>query len=92
MRSLSKGPYIAESLLKKVEQKNQLPVNDSQRYKPIRTWSRRSVIVPKMIGFSFEIHNGKSFEKLLVQDNMLGHKLGEFAPTRKYPKHPVNKK
>lgn len=91
-RSFLKGPYVAEHLMKKVEHKLSLSAGDTARYKPIRTWSRQSVIVPKMIGMTFEIHNGKSFAKLLVQDNMLGHKLGEFAPTRVMPKHPAKKK
>jgi len=91
-RSLLKGPYVAEHLMKKVEKKLSLPAADNERYKPIRTWSRQSTIVPKMVGLTFEIYNGKTFIKLLVQDNMLGHKLGEFSPTRKLPKHPQKKK
>lgn len=90
VRSLLKGPYVAEHLLKKVEYKNTLPINSSDRHKPIRTWSRRSVIIPIMIGLTFEIHNGKDFIKLLVQDSMLGHKLGEFSPTRKRVKRPTS--
>ncbi len=91
-RSLIKGPYVAEYIMKKVQQKLGLGLGDPLRYKPIRLWARSSVILPPMIGLTFEIHNGKTFQKLLVQENMVGHKFGEFALTRKYPKHPAKKR
>lgn len=81
-RSLKKGPYIFPQLLKKVQQ----AVN-SKSNKPIKTWSRASTITPEMVGLWFEVHNGKNFIKVYVTENMVGHRLGEFAPTRKFVKH-----
>jgi small subunit ribosomal protein S19 len=80
-RSLRKGPYVDQRLLAKVE--NQPP----SRRDPIKTWSRDSTIVPEMIGCTFLVHNGKQFTKCFVTEDMIGHKLGEFAPTRIFKGH-----
>ena len=80
-RSLKKGPYVEEKLLKKVEAMNQ-----SSRKQPIKTWSRRSMITPEFVGLTFSIHNGKTFLPIFITENMVGHRLGEFAPTRKATK------
>ena len=81
-RSLKKGPFIDDHLLKKVEQA--LAGGDK---KPIKTWSRRSVIVPDMIGMTIAVHNGRQHVPVYVSDEMVGHKLGEFAPTRTFRGH-----
>lgn len=81
-RSIKKGPFIDESLLKKVSQ-----MNDSGEKRVIKTWSRRSVIVPDFLGHTIAVHNGKQFIPVYVQENMIGHKFGEFAPTRTYRGH-----
>ncbi len=81
-RSVSKGAFVDAHLLKKVEQMN--AVNDR---KIIKTWSRRSTVVPEMIGHTFAVHNGKKFIPVFVTENMVGHKLGEFAPTRFFKGH-----
>jgi len=81
-RSIKKGPFVDQKLLKKVEKL--LVANDK---KPIKTWSRRSTIVPDFIGCTFAVHNGKSFIPVFVSENMVGHKLGEFSPTRIFRKH-----
>ena len=81
MRSLKKGPYVEERLLNKVSGKR--PENAGV----IKTWARRSDISPEMVGFTFGIHNGKSHIEVLVTEDMVGHKLGEFSPTRKFVKH-----
>ena len=81
-RSLKKGPFIDESLLKKVLQSQQ-----SGDKKPIKTWSRRSVIIPAMIGMTIAVHNGRQHVPVFVTDDMIGHKLGEFAPTRTFHGH-----
>jgi len=86
-RSVWKGPFIEKSLLKKVE-----AVRESGRKEVIKTWSRRSTILPNMIGVTFGVHNGKKFIPVLVTDQMIGHKLGEFAPTRTYTGHGADKK
>lgn len=81
-RSLKKGPFVEESLLKKVS------AQDSKNEKKvIKTWSRRSTIVPEFIGHTFAVHNGKKFVPVYVTENMVGHKLGEFAPTRIFRSH-----
>ena len=85
-RSLKKGPFVDHHLLSKVAVKKEK--NDS---KPIKTWSRRSMIIPDMIGLTFEVHNGKKFITVFVTDNMVGHRLGEFSPTRLFKGHPVKK-
>lgn len=86
-RSIKKGPFIDHHLLKKTFDAIQ---NGSK--KPIKTWSRRSMIIPEMIGLTLAIHNGKQHIPVLVSDNMVGHKLGEFAPTRTYKGHQADKK
>lgn len=81
-RSISKGPYVDEKLLKKVT------VMQKQRErKPIKTWSRRSTVTPEFVGLTLMIHNGKSFLPTFITENMVGHKLGEFALTRTFRKH-----
>ena len=87
-RSIWKGPFVEESLIKKVEKIK----NDSNR-KPIKTWSRKSTIIPEFIGTSFLIHNGKKFIPIKISEEMVGHKLGEFSPTRTFNGHtPADKK
>jgi len=81
-RSIKKGPYVEAKLIKKVE-----VMEDSKRRAPIKTWSRRSVILPEFIGHTFSVHNGRSFVNVLVTENMVGHKLGEFSPTRTFKRH-----
>ena len=85
-RSLKKGPFVDEHLLKWLERSK-----SGQHKGPIKTWSRRSVIIPDMIGFTFAVHNGKKFMPVFVADNMIGHKLGEFSPTRTYHGHNTKK-
>ena len=80
-RSLKKGPYIDERLLKKIEGKE--PIKTPM----IKTWARASQISPEMIGFVFGVHNGKNHIEVLVTEDMVGHKLGEFSPTRKFIRH-----
>ena len=87
-RSVWKGPFVEESLIKKVEKSK----NDPNK-KPIKTWSRNSTIIPDFVGHSFMIHNGKTFIPITVSEEMVGHKLGEFAPTRTFKGHtPADKK
>lgn len=88
-RSLKKGPFVDDSLLKKV-----LEVQGDEKAsgKVIKTWSRRSTIVPEFIGLTFAVHNGKKFIPVFVTDNMIGHKLGEFSMTRNYYGHGSDKK
>lgn len=86
-RSIKKGPFIDHHLLNKV-----LESNSSGNKRPIKTWSRRSMILPEMIGLTLAIHNGRQHVPVLVSDNMVGHKLGEFAPTRTYKGHQADKK
>lgn len=86
-RSIKKGPFIDHHLLKKT-----LEAAQSGAKKPIKTWSRRSMVIPDMIGLTLAIHNGKQHIPVLVSDNMVGHKLGEFAPTRTYKGHQADKK
>ncbi|QTX31523.1 30S ribosomal protein S19 [Aminithiophilus ramosus] len=81
-RSTKKGPFVELKLLRKVEN-----MNESGAKKVIKTWSRRSTIVPPMIGHTIAIHNGKTHIPVYVSENMVGHKLGEFAPTRKFGGH-----
>lgn len=81
-RSLKKGPFIDHHLLNKV-----LEAADSANKKPIKTWSRRSMIIPEMIGMTINVYNGKVFIPVFVTENMVGHKLGEFAPTRTFKGH-----
>ncbi len=86
-RSLKKGPYIAPALLKKV-----LDAKNANSNKVIKTWSRRSTILPEMVGITFAVHNGKKFIPVFVSENMVGHKLGEFSPTRTFWGHAGDKK
>ena len=86
-RSLKKGPFIDAHLLAKVE----AAVSSNSR-KPIKTWSRRSMILPDMIGLTISVHNGRNHVPVIISDQMVGHKLGEFAPTRTYRGHGVDKK
>lgn len=81
-RSSKKGAFIDESLMKKV-----VTMNASDKKRPIKTWSRRSTIFPEFIGLTFEVHNGKIFHKVYVTEDMVGHKLGEFSPTRTFKQH-----
>jgi small subunit ribosomal protein S19 len=84
-RSIKKGPYVEAKLLKKVEQ-----MNKSGRKAPIKTWSRRSMIVPDFVGHTFAIHNGKQHIPIFITENMVGHRLGEFAATRTFRQHGVH--
>ncbi|MBA3035813.1 MAG: 30S ribosomal protein S19 [Desulfobacterium sp.] len=86
-RSLKKGPYVEQSVLKKV-----LAVNESRGAKVIKTWSRRSTIIPEMVGTTMAVHNGKKFIPVFISENMVGHKLGEFSPTRTFYWHAGDKK
>jgi small subunit ribosomal protein S19 len=81
-RSIKKGPYVDAKLLKKVERMN----NEGSR-RPIKTWSRRSMITPDFVGNTFSVHNGKAFISVFVTENMVGHRLGEFSPTRAFRRH-----
>ena len=87
-RSVWKGPFVHPSLLKKIDK-----LKNEPNKKPIKTWSRHSTIIPDFIGHSFMIHNGKSFIPITISEEMVGHKLGEFAPTRTFKGHtPADKK
>ncbi len=81
-RSIKKGPYIFHRLLDKV-----MKANESTRKSVIKTWSRSSMIIPAMVGLTIAVHNGKTFIPVFVTENMVGHKLGEFSPTRSYKGH-----
>ncbi|MBS0215127.1 MAG: 30S ribosomal protein S19 [Proteobacteria bacterium] len=85
-RSLKKGPFIDHHLAKKVE------AAGTNTKKPIKTWSRRSMIMPEMVGFTIAVHNGKAHVPVLVNENMVGHKLGEFSLTRTFKGHGGDKK
>ncbi|MEE9398274.1 MAG: 30S ribosomal protein S19 [Methylococcales bacterium] len=86
-RSVKKGPFIDLHLLKKVKQ-----AVETNNKRPIKTWSRRSVVIPEMIGLTLAVHSGRQHIPILVSENMVGHKLGEFAPTRTYRGHIADKK
>jgi small subunit ribosomal protein S19 len=81
-RSLKKGPFVADSLLTKIEK-----LNDRNEKQVIKTWSRASTIVPEMVGHTIAVHNGKQHVPIFVTEQMVGHKLGEFAPTRTFRGH-----
>ncbi len=81
-RSLKKGPYVEESLLEKIEK-----LNESNQKKVIKTWSRASMIIPAMLGHTIAVHNGKTHVPVYITEQMIGHKLGEFAPTRYFRGH-----
>ncbi len=85
-RSIKKGPFIDGHLEKKVDE-----MNKTGQKKVIKTWSRRSVILPEFVGLTFAVHNGKQFVPVYVSENMVGHKLGEFSPTRTYRGHAGSK-
>jgi small subunit ribosomal protein S19 len=86
-RSLKKGPFVDAHLLAKVE-----AAVASNTRKPIKTWSRRSMILPDMVGLTMSVHNGRNHVPVIISEQMVGHKLGEFAPTRTYRGHGVDKK
>ena len=86
-RSIHKGPFVDEHLLKKVER-----AREARESRVIKTWSRRSTVTPDMIGLTFAVHNGKKFIPVFVSDNMVGHKLGEFSPTRTFYGHASGRK
>lgn len=86
-RSLKKGPFIEQKLLKKV-----MEAQGTRSGRVIKTWSRRSTIIPEMVGLTLAIHNGKKFIPVFVSENMVGHKLGEFSPTRTFYGHAGDKK
>ena len=87
-RAVWKGPFVEESLMKKVGK-----IKNDPNKKPIKTWSRKSTIIPDFVGISFLIYNGKKFIPITVSEDMVGHKLGEFAPTRQFSGHtPADKK
>ena len=87
-RSIWKGPFVDPNLLKKVEK-----MKNQTNKQPIKTWARKSTIIPEFVGFSFLIHNGKKFIPIKISEEMVGHKLGEFSPTRQFSGHtPADKK
>lgn len=86
-RSVKKGPFVDHHLMAKVEKGS-----EGTRKQVVKTWSRRSTIMPEFVGTTFAVHNGHKFVPVLVTDNMVGHKLGEFAPTRTYHGYGVDKK
>ena len=86
-RSLKKGPYVDVSLMKKVDK----AVAENSK-KPIKTWSRRSMILPEMVGLTLAVHNGRQHVPVLISEEMVGHKLGEFSPTRTFRSHMADKK
>jgi small subunit ribosomal protein S19 len=86
-RSVWKGPFVELSLLKKAE-----AAQESGTRAPIKTWSRRSTIIPQFVGLTFSLYNGRKFVPIAVNEDMVGHKLGEFAPTRYFPGHAADKK
>ena len=86
-RSLKKGPFVDGHLVAKVEK-----ANETQDRRVIKTWSRRSTILPEMVGLTFAVHNGRKFIPVFVSENMVGHKMGEFAPTRTFHGHAADKK
>ena len=81
-RSLKKGPYVEESLLRKVEK-----MQAASKKQPIKTWSRRSMVLPDFVGLTFAIHDGRKHLPIFITENMVGHRLGEFAPTRTFKAH-----
>ena len=86
-RSVKKGPFIDEHLMKKLDEARQ-----TQGKKVVKTWSRRSTVIPEMVGLTFAVHNGKKFIPVFVSENMVGHKLGEFSPTRTFHAHSGDRK
>ena len=86
-RSVKKGPYVYHKLLNKVD-----TARESKKKSVIKTWSRASMIIPEMVGLTIAVHNGKTFVPVFVTENMVGHKLGEFSPTRTFKGHAGNRK
>ena len=86
-RSLKKGPFVDDSLMRKVNR-----AQESRDHRMIKTWSRRSTIIPEFVGMTIAVHNGKKFIPVFITENMVGHKLGEFAPTRIFYGHAGDKK
>jgi small subunit ribosomal protein S19 len=86
-RSIKKGPFVDEHLLRKIE-----VLNKEEKKQVVKTWSRRSVVIPDFIGHTFAVHNGKKFVPVYIGENMVGHKLGEFSPTRTFRGHKEKKK
>jgi small subunit ribosomal protein S19 len=86
-RSIKKGPFVDHHLLRKVD----VAISSNNR-RPIKTWSRRSMVIPDMLGLTIAVHNGRQHVPVLISENMVGHKLGEFAPTRTYRGHVADKK
>ena len=86
-RSLKKGPFVEEKLYRKVER-----MNASRRKEAIKTWSRRCTIVPEFVGHTFKVHNGRAFLDVFVTEDMVGHKFGEFSPTRTFTGHAADRK
>lgn len=86
-RSIKKGPFIDHHLVTKIE-----AAVESNNKRPIKTWSRRSMILPEMVGLTIAVHNGRQHVPVLINENMVGHKLGEFAPTRTYKGHVADRK
>ena len=86
-RSLKKGPFVDQHLIKKVEVQN-----EAKSHQVIKTWSRRSMIIPDMLGHTIAVHDGRKHVPVFITENMVGHKLGEFAPTRTYKGHVADKK
>ncbi|MBI9015680.1 MAG: 30S ribosomal protein S19 [Phycisphaerae bacterium] len=86
-RSLKKGPFVDEKVYKKV-----MKQVESGNKEPIKTWARRCTIVPEFVGYTFMVHNGRMFHKVYVTEDMVGHKLGEFSPTRSFRGHAADKK
>ncbi|MFA6118371.1 MAG: 30S ribosomal protein S19 [Parachlamydiales bacterium] len=85
-RSLKKGPFVDHFLIDQINK-----VTEDKKKKPIKTYSRRSMIIPQMVGLTFEVYNGKKFHTVFVSENMIGHRLGEFSPTRTFKGHPIKK-
>lgn len=86
-RSVKKGPFVDNHLVKKVE-----TLNKSNEKRVVKTWSRRSTVLPEFVGHTFAVHNGRKFIPVFVTENMVGHKLGEFAPTRTFGGHAADRK
>lgn len=85
-RSLKKGPYVPHHLLAKIKKQQRESLK-----KAIKTWARNSMITPEMVGLTFDVHNGRKFISVFVSENMVGHRLGEFSPTRLFKGHPIKK-
>jgi len=86
-RSVKKGPWVDSCLVKKVER-----MKKEKSKSPIKTWSRRSMIIPDFVGYTFAVHNGKEFRNVYISEEMVGHKLGEFSPTRRFDRHGAHSK